>query len=154
MSEQYIKISNKNKPRKVIYSGAPITGHPKKGGFYIVSKAFVKHGVTNPKPKLSIRRGDTVMVISGDDKGKTGKVIASFPRRGKVIVEGVNMIKRHQKSKGVGRAGEIVEKEAPIFASKVMFYDSNKKRPTRIGHKFLKDGKKVRVSKVSGEQID
>lgn len=154
MSETYIKINNKNKGRKIIFSNAPIKGRTKKGGFYIVSKAFVKEGVSNPKPKLSIKRGDTVMIISGEDEGKTGKIIAAFPREGKVIVEGVNMIKRHQKPRGVGRAGEIIEKEAPIFASKVMFYDSNKKRPTRIGHKILKDGKKVRISKVSGEQID
>ena len=155
MSEQYIKItSNKNKRNKIVYSGSPIGGHPKKGGFYVVSSAFLKKGITNPRPKLQIRRGDTVMVISGSDKGKTGKIIAALPRVGKVIVEGVNIIKRHQKSRGVGRAGEIIEKEAPIFASKVMFYDSAKKRPTRLGHKFLKDGKKVRISKISGEQID
>ena len=154
MSEQYIKISNKNKKRRVIYTNAPVQGHPKKRGFYIVSAAFLRKGATNPKPKLSVRRGDTVMVISGADKGKTGKIIAAFPREGKVIVESVNMIKRHMKPRGVGRAGEIIEKEAPIFASKVMFYDSTKKTPTRVGHKILKDGKKVRISKKSGEQID
>lgn len=154
MSEQYITIRNKNKRRKVIYSNLPISGHPKKRGLYIVSRAFIKSGVTNPVPKLHVKRGDTVMVISGSDKGKTGKIIAAFPRKGKVIIEGINMIKRHQKARGMGRAGEIIEKEAPIFASKVMFYDPNKKRPTRIGYKILKDGKKVRVSKVSGEQID
>ena len=154
MSEQYIKINNKNKIKRVVFTSAPIQGHPKKGGFYIVSSAFLKEGSTNLKPRLSIRRGDTVIVISGADKGKTGKVIAAFPRKGKVIIEGVNIIKKHLKPRGVGRAGEIIEKEAPIFASKVMFYDSTKKIPTRIGHKILKDGKKVRVSKKSGEQID
>lgn len=155
MSEQYIKISsNKNKKRVLRYSNAPIKLRSKKGGFYVVSRAFLASGVTNPKPKLHIKRGDTVMVISGQDKGKIGKIIASFPREGKVIVENVNMIKKHQKPKGVGRAGEIIEKEAPIFASKVMFYETAKKKPTRVGHKFLKDGKKVRVSKGSGEQID
>lgn len=155
MSEQYIKItSNKNKKNKIVYANAPVSGHPKKGGFYVVSRAFLKKGSTNPKPKLQIKRGDTVVVISGSDKGKTGKIIAALPREGKVIIEGVNMIKRHQKPKGMGRPGEIVEKEAAIFASKVMFYDSAKKRPTRLGHKFLKDGKKVRISKISGEQID
>lgn len=155
MSETYIKISsNKNKKRRVIYTNAPIKGHSKSGGFYIVSNAFLKQGVTNPKPKLHVRRGDTVTVISGKDKGKNGKIIAAFPREGKVIVEGINMIKRHMKSKGMGRPGEIIEKEAPIFASRVMYFDANKKKPTRIGHRFLKDGKKVRYSKVSGEQID
>ncbi|OGI09802.1 MAG: 50S ribosomal protein L24 [Candidatus Melainabacteria bacterium RIFCSPLOWO2_02_FULL_35_15] len=94
------------------------------------------------------------MIISGQDKGKTGKVIAAFPRESKVIIEGVNIIKKHQKPRGVGQAGEIIEKEAPIFASKVMYYDTTKKKPTRIGYKILKDGKKVRVSKASGEQID
>ena len=154
MSELYIKINNKNKEKKIRWSNAPIKGHSKKGGFYIVSRAFLSQGITNTKPKSHVKRGDTVMVISGGDKGKTGKIIAAFPREGKVIVEGVNIIKRHQKPRGVGRAGEIIEKEAPIFASKVMLYDQTKKKPTRIGHKTLKDGKKVRVSKVSGEQID
>lgn len=154
MSEQYIKINNKNKKRRVIFSNAPIKGHPKKGGFYIVSSAFLKKDASNPRPKLHIKRGDTVMVISGQDKGKTGKVIAAFPRESKVIIEGVNIIKKHQKPRGVGQAGEIIEKEAPIFASKVMYYDTTKKKPTRIGYKILKDGKKVRVSKASGEQID
>lgn len=154
MSEQYIKVNNKNKARKLLYSNMPISGRPKRGGFYIVSRAFLEEGRTNPKPKLHIKRGDTVMVISGSDKGKTGKVIAAFPRKGKIIIEGVNIIKRHQKPKGVGRAGEIVEKEAPVFASKVMLFDELKKKPTRIGYKILKDGKKVRVAKVSGEQID
>lgn len=154
MSEQYIKINNKNKKRRVIFSNAPIKGHPKKGGFYIVSSAFLKKNASNPRPKLHIKRGDTVMVISGQNKGKTGKVIAAFPRESKVIIEGVNIIKKHQKPRGVGQAGEIIEKEAPIFASKVMYYDTTKKKPTRIGYKILKDGKKVRVSKASGEQID
>ena len=154
MSEVYIKISNKNKKRRVVYTNAPVKGHPTKHGFFIVSKAFVEQGITNPKPKLHVKRGDTVMVISGADKGKSGKIIAAFPREGKVIIEGVNMIKKHQKAKRMGQAGEIVEKEAPIFASKVMFYDQTKKKPTRIGHKILKDGKKVRISKLTGEQID
>ena len=154
MTDLHIKIPNKNKPQKVIYTDSPIKGHPKKGGFYIVSKAFVKHGVSNPRPKLNLKRGDTVMVISGADKGKSGKILAAFPQEGKVIIEGVNIIKKHQKLKGVGRAGEIIEKEAPIFASKVMLFDTGKKRTTRIGHKILKDGKKVRISKLTGEQID
>ena len=154
MSEQYIKINNKNKKRKIIFSNAPIKGHSTKSGFYIVSNAFLKQGTSNPRPKLHVKRGDTVMVISGADKGKTGKVIAALPREGKVIIEGIHMIKRHQKPRGVGRAGEIIEKEAPIFASKVMFYDQTKKEPTRLGCKILKDGKKVRISKLTGEQID
>jgi len=154
MSEQYIKINNKNKKRRLIYTNLPISGHSKKDDCYVVSRAFLKEGKTNPKSKLHVKRGDTVVVISGQDKGKTGKVIAAFPSEGRLIVEGVNIIKRHQKAKGMGRAGEIVEKEAPIFASKVMYYESTKKKATRIGHKFLKDGKKVRISVLSKEQID
>ena len=88
MSTIYIKTNNKNKKNRVIYTDSPIASHPKKGGYYIVSKAFVKEGVTNPKAKFSVKRGDTVMVISGSDKGKTGKVLAVFPREGKLIVEG------------------------------------------------------------------
>ena len=154
MTDLHIKIPNKNKKKRVIYTDSPVKGHPKKDGFYIVSRAFIRQGVSNPRPRFQIKRGDTVMVISGSDKGKTGKIIAAFPREGRVIVEGVNIIKRHQKPRGVGRAGEIIEKEAPIFASKVMLYDTGKKKITRIGHKILKDGKKVRVSKLTGEQID
>ena len=154
MSELYIKVNNKNKKQRLIYTDLPIKGQPKKKGFYMVSSAFVRQGVTNPKPNLHVKRGDTVMVISGKDKGKIGKVIAAFPRESKVIVEGVNVIKKHQKPRGMGQSGEIIQKEAPIFSAKVMYYDSAKKKPTRIGHKFIKDGKKVRVSKISGEQID
>jgi len=123
MTEQYIKINNKNKKKPLVYTKLPVKVHPKKGGLNVVSQAFLKAGSTNPRPKLHIKRGDMVMVISGSDKGKTGKIIASFPREGKVIIENVNMIKRHQKPRGMGRAGEIVEKEAPIFASKVMLFD-------------------------------
>lgn len=155
MSEQYVKISsNKNKGRKLTFAKAPIGSKPKKKGGHLVSSAFVTKGSSNPRPKLHVKRGDTVLVISGKDKGKTGKVIGAFPRKGKVIIEGVNIIKRHKKPTGMGRAGEIVEKEAPIFASKVMLFDDTKKKPTRISYKYLKNGKKVRISKVSGEQID
>ena len=104
MSEQYIKINNKNKKRRVIFSNAPIKGRPKKGGFYIVSSAFLKKDASNPRPKLHVKRGDTVMVISGQDKGKTGIVIAAFPRESKVIIAGVKIIKKHQKPRGIGHA--------------------------------------------------
>ena len=113
MSEQYIKINNKNKSKKIIFTDAPIKQRPTKDGYYLVSRAFVKPGVTNPKTQLHVKRGDTVMVISGKDKGKTGKILAAFPKKGKVIVEGMNIIKKHKKSRGLGQAGEIIEKEAP-----------------------------------------
>src|SRR3990167_8858556 len=106
MSETYIKIcSNKNKKQRLTFTSLPISGRPKKGGYYIVSAAFVKKGSSNPKPKLHVKRGDTVMVISGSDKGKTAKVLAALPSEGKIIIEGINMIKRHMKSKGIGRPG-------------------------------------------------
>lgn len=153
MSSVNVKINGKNKGKKLIFAKSPIVARPKKDGYY-VSQALVKQGATNPKGKLHVKRGDTVMVISGKDKGKTGKVIAALPREGKLVVEGVNMIKRHTKPKQMGQSGEIIEKESPIFSSKVMLYDEAKKKPTRVGYKFLSNGKKVRVSKISGEQLD
>lgn len=143
----------KGKP-KVRYTKSAIKSRTKKGGATLLSTALIKKGSSNAVAKSNIVRGDTVVVISGDDKGKTGKVIKVLRSQGKVIVEGVNIIKKHKKAMGPGRPGEIVETEAPIFASKVMQWDESKKKATRVGHKVLENGTKVRISKVSGEQLD
>jgi len=107
---------------------------------------------------MKIRKNDTVMVISGNDSGKTGKVLKVFPKESKVIIEGINIRKRHTKPTQKNPQGGILEKEAPINASNVMILDPKSNEPTRIGAKIILDdktGKKkiVRVSKVSGEMI-
>lgn len=103
---------------------------------------------------MKIRKGDTVIVISGPDKGAKGKVIEAYPRRDKVLVEGVNRIKKHVANSAPERGAEsggIVTQEAPIHVSNVMIIDSDG-NPTRIGYRF-EDGKKIRVSKRNGKDI-
>ena len=104
--------------------------------------------------KLRLKKGDRVRVISGKDKGKEGKILVSFPAENKVIVEGVSVASRHSKPTQANPQGGIVKKETPIYASKVMLVCPNTGKPTRIGHAFLEDGRKVRVAKVSGEVVD
>lgn len=101
---------------------------------------------------LHVKTGDLVYVISGKDKGKTGKVLKVFPKKGKVVVEGINMITKHMKPTSINPQGGVVTKEAAIFSSKVMLFDEKAGKPTRVGHKVV-DGKKVRYSKVSGEVL-
>lgn len=101
---------------------------------------------------MRIKKGDTVKVIAGKYKGSTGKVLKTFPKEDKVIVEKVNMVKKHQKPKGPQHPGGIVEMEAPIHVSNVMYFDSASGKATRIGYKF-EDGKKVRYAKSSGKNI-
>ena len=92
---------------------------------------------------MFVKSGDTVMVMSGEDKGKTGKVQKAFPAKGKIVVEGVAMVKKHQKPRGQGMQGGIIEQEAAIPACKVMLVCPKCKKPTRIGHKMT-DGEKAR----------
>jgi len=100
-----------------------------------------------------IKKGDKVVVLSGRDKGKSGEVIRSLPRANKVVVQGVNVVKRHTRQSAAA-AGGIVEKEAPIHISNVSHVDPKDSKPTRVGFKTLEDGTKVRVAKRSGEVID
>ena len=107
--------------------------------------------------KLGVKTGDTVVVISGKDKGKQGKIQKAYPSNGKVVVEGVAMVKKHQKPRGQGMPGGIVDKEAPIPASKVMLVCPSCKKATRLAHKFIeREGQKpekVRVCKKCGAAI-
>ena len=103
---------------------------------------------------MHIRSKDTVVVITGKDKGTTGKVLTASPKTGKIVVEGVAIATKHQKPRQAGVPGGIVKKETPIYASKVMLICPNTGKPTRVGHAFLEDGRKVRVAKVSGEIVD
>lgn len=100
-----------------------------------------------------IKKGDRVVVTTGRDKGKSGEVTRVIPKDNRVLVQGVNMIKRHQKQTQ-GQAGGIVEREAAIHVSNVMIADPKSGEPTRVGFKTLEDGKKVRFAKRSGEVID
>ena len=104
--------------------------------------------------KLHVKKDDTVMVITGKDKGKKGRVIVAYPRENRVLVEGVNMVKKHAKPSQQNPQGGIIEKEAPIHVSNVMLIDPKSGEPTRIGYKILDNGKKVRVAKKSGQVID
>jgi len=104
-------------------------------------------------PKLKIKKGDKVVVITGRDKGKTGEVKQVLPAENRVVVDGINMVKRHT-APSAGNAGGIVEKEASIHVSNVAHVDPKTDKPTRIGYKTLEDGRKVRFAKRSGEIID
>ncbi len=101
---------------------------------------------------MKIKKGDKVIVITGKDKGKTGEVTKAMPKENKVIVSGVNMVKRHQKPTQEN-AGGIVSKEAPIHVSNVAIVDPKSGKASRIGTKILDNGRKVRVAKKSGEVI-
>ncbi|MFC5401816.1 50S ribosomal protein L24 [Cohnella soli] len=104
--------------------------------------------------KLHVKKDDNIIVISGKDKGKKGRIIAAYPRENRVLVEGVNMVKRHTRPNPTNPQGGIIEREAPIHVSNVMHIDPKSGKPTRVGNKTLDNGKKVRVAKRSGEMID
>ncbi|AGM03257.1 50S ribosomal protein L24 [Amycolatopsis sp. MJM2582] len=104
---------------------------------------------------MKVKKGDTVVVIAGKDKGAKGKVIQAYPERERVLVEGVNRIKKHTRISQTQRgaqSGGIVTQEAPIHVSNVMVVDSDGK-PTRVGYRIGEDGKKVRVSRRNGKDI-
>lgn len=103
---------------------------------------------------MHVKSGDTVMVVSGKEKGKTGKVLKVIPKTNKVIVEGINMLTKHVKPQGPTQQGGIIRQEGALNASKVMFYCEKDKKAVRVGHKFLDDGKKVRVCRKCGEVLD
>ncbi len=101
---------------------------------------------------MNIKKGDKVIVIAGRDKGKEGVVQVVYPKLNKVVVENINVRKKHKKPSQKNPEGSIVEVFAPIHASNVMLVDPKTKKPTRVGHKEVK-GKKVRVTKASGSEI-
>ncbi|MFI3253948.1 MAG: 50S ribosomal protein L24 [Eubacteriales bacterium] len=101
---------------------------------------------------LNIRRDDKVIVLSGKDKGKTGTVLAVMPEDRKIIVEGVNMVSRHQRPRSQGETGGIIQKPAPMYACKVALVCPKTGKATRVGYR-LENGKKVRYAKKSGEVI-
>ena len=100
--------------------------------------------------KLHVRKDDTIVVLSGKDKGKQGKVLETSPKENKVIVEGINMVTKHVKPRRQGEAGGIVKAEGAMYASKVMVVCPSCGKPTRLAHKILSDGTKVRICKKCG----
>jgi len=103
---------------------------------------------------MKIRKNDTVLVIAGKDKGKTGKVRFAYPKDERILVEGINMIKRHTRAMRQVRQAGIIEREAPIPVSNVMLLCNKCNRPARIRFHFLEDGKKVRICRSCGEVVD
>ena len=107
-----------------------------------------------PLRKSRIRKGDTVVVITGRDRGKTGKVLSVDLRAGKVVVEKLNIVKRHTKPNQKVKQGGILEREAPLQISNVMFFCPVTQKPTRVGVRTQEDGRRVRFSKKSNETVE
>ena len=105
------------------------------------------------KKSVHVRTGDTVVVLSGSEKGKKGKVLAVSPKEGKVIIEKVNLVKKHVKPRRMGEQGGIVEAEGAMYASKVQIVCPRCGKATRIAHKILEDGSKERICKKCGEAL-
>ena len=103
--------------------------------------------------KVHVKKGDTVKVLSGKDKGKTGKVLSVFPSERKILVDGINVATTHKKPRKQGERGGIIKKEAPLYACKVINVCPKCNKTTRLAHKILSNGKKVRVCKHCGETL-
>jgi large subunit ribosomal protein L24 len=103
--------------------------------------------------KIRLKKGDTVVVLAGKYKGKTGKVVATHPSENKVTVEGINIVKKHMKPNRQNPQGAIVELTKPIWVSKVAIVEPTSKKPSRIGYQLDKDGNKTRVFKKTGKEI-
>ena len=104
------------------------------------------------RARMKIKKGDQVIVLAGKDKGKKGEVLSAHPTESRVVVQGVNVVKKHQKPTQFAPGG-IEEKELPIHVSNVALVDPKTGKPTKVGFKILKDGKKSRVARASGETI-
>ena len=106
------------------------------------------------KRTMHVKKGDLVVVVSGADKGKRGKVLEAIPSEGRVVVEKVNIVKRHQRPTQTQREGGIIEREAKIDSSNVQPFCAKCSKPVRLGRKVLEDGKKVRICRKCGEMMD
>jgi large subunit ribosomal protein L24 len=109
---------------------------------------------TPKRYKMHVKKGDTVQIVSGHDKGKVGEVLRTFPQESKVIVKGANVRTKHVKPKQEGETGQIATFEAPIHSSNVMLYSQKEKVASRICYTFTDDGRKVRMLKKTGEILD
>jgi large subunit ribosomal protein L24 len=103
---------------------------------------------------MNIRKNDTVLVILGKDRGKKGRVRFAYPKKERVLVEGINFVKKHSRARGAVRQAGIIEREAPIHISNVMLVCSKCSQPTRVGSRELADGRKVRFCRTCGEVVD
>jgi large subunit ribosomal protein L24 len=112
-----------------------------------------KQATTSKIFKIRLKKGDTVQVLAGKYKGKTGKIVATHPSENKVTVEGINIVKKHQKPNKAYPQGGIIDITKPIWVSKVAVVDPTSKKPTRLGYQLDKDGNKTRVYKASGKEI-
>lgn len=106
------------------------------------------------KYKMHVKKGDTVQVIAGSEKGKVGEVLESLPEQSKIVVKGVNIRTKHVKPKQEGESGQIQTFEAPIHSSNVMLYSTKEKIASRVCHTYSADGRKVRMLKKTGEILD
>jgi large subunit ribosomal protein L24 len=112
-----------------------------------------RHGINAERVKLHVTKGDTVRVMRGDDKGKEGKVLRVFPKTGRVLIEGINIVKKHRKARTAEEQSGIIEQPAPVHSSNVMLIDSKSGEPTRTKVRVDEDGTKERVGVRSGEPI-
>ena len=102
---------------------------------------------------MKIQKGDSIIVVTGKDKGKTGKVVRAFPKKNKVVVEGINISKRHIKPRSRNQAGGIIDKNMPINVSNVMLVHPKTKKAVRLGYKIEEGGLKVRVTRGKGDEV-
>lgn len=116
-------------------------------------RSRTRHGINAERAKLHVTKGDTVRVMRGDDKGKEGKVLRIFPKTGRVLVEGINIVKKHRKARTAEEQSGIIEAPAPVASSNLMLIDSKTGEPTRTKARIDTDGTKERVGARSGEPI-
>lgn len=119
-----------------------------------MSKKSNKKDTTPKRYKMHVKKGDTVQVISGHDKGKVGEILRTLPKLSKVVVKGVNVRTKHVKPQQEGESGQIATFEGPIHSSNVMLYSTQEKVASRICYTFTEDGRKVRMLKKTGEILD
>jgi large subunit ribosomal protein L24 len=122
------------------------------GGLQAAKKGSAKNSPV--RHKMHVKKGDTVQVISGHDKGKVGEILRTLPKVSKVVIKGVNLRTKHVKPQQEGESGQIVTFEAPIHSSNVMLYSTKQKVASRVCYTFTEDGRKVRMLKKTGEVID
>ena len=101
---------------------------------------------------MKIKKGDNVIVIAGKDRGKSGKVLLAFPKKDRVLVEGVGVVKKHERSRRRGQAGQIIERPTPVHVSNIAIRDEKSGKPSRVGYR-MEEGKKVRISKKSRTKL-
>ena len=116
-------------------------------------RSRTRHGLNAERLKLHVTKGDTVRVMRGDDKGKEGKVMRIYPKTGRVLVEGINLVKKHRKARTAEEQSGIIEMAAPVHSSNLMLLDSKTGEPTRTRARIDTDGTKERVGVHSGEPI-